>query len=131
MGDAEQARAELRTFENEKRESISQNVAETKAGQANQYLQTGEVQRAVTLYREAIADDPKNARTYYNLGLALDRLGDYRSERDALEQGVAVDPAFAPLHNQIGFLSLQAGQMNEAEMQFKTATSLEPQYAKP
>src|SRR6202048_2559510 len=129
MGEPEQPRPELQTFEKEKRESISQNVAETKANQANQYLQTGEVQRAVTLYREAIADDPKNARTYYNLGLALDRLGDYRSEHDVLEQGVAVDPAFAPLHNQIGFLSLQAGRMDEAEKRFKIATSLDPQYA--
>jgi len=75
-------------------------------------LQSGEVQRAVDLYRESITDDPKNGRTYYNLGLALDRLGDYRSERDALEKGIAVDPKFAPLHNQIGFLSLQvAGWM--------------------
>jgi hypothetical protein len=45
--------------------------------------------------------------------LALDRLGDYQGERDALQQGVA---ALAPLHNQIGFLALQARQMEEAEI---------------
>src|SRR5258706_10880768 len=50
MGDPEQARAELQTFDNEKRESISQNVTETKASPANHYLQTAEVHRARTLY---------------------------------------------------------------------------------
>jgi len=96
LGEREQAHAELQTFETEKRESISQNLAETKANQANQYLQTGEVQRAVDLYRESITDDPKNGRTYYNLGLALDRLGGLSQRANALEKGIAVDPKFAP-----------------------------------
>src|SRR5260370_27134884 len=129
MGEHEQARAELQTFEKEKREGVGQNVGEIKANQANEYLQTGEAQRAVDLYREAIANDSKNARTYYNLGLALDRLRDYRGERDALEKGLSIDPSFAPLHNQIGFLSLQAGRTAEAETQFTTATPPAPQYS--
>jgi len=45
-----------------------------------------------------------------------------------LEKGIAVDPvcAFA----QSDWISeSQAGRMDEAEMRFKTATSLDPQYA--
>src|SRR5207253_1505060 len=62
LGEREQAHEELQTFETEKRESISQNVAETKANQANQYLESGEVQRAVDLYRESIGSSIRRGR---------------------------------------------------------------------
>ena len=129
LGEREKAQEELKVFEQRKQESVKQNVAATRANQANDALRAGDVQHAVELYREAIAQDPKNGRTYYDLALALDRLGDRNSERDALEKAVALDSTFAPPHNQLGFLSLEAGQAADAEQQFKAAIALDPQYA--
>jgi len=109
----------LKLFEQKKQESRQETVARTKADQANQYLQAGDARRAVELYLEAIVEDPKNARTQYDLALALDRLGDYRGERDALLRAVGLDDDFAAPHNQLGFLSLQTGQIADAEKHLK------------
>jgi putative PEP-CTERM system TPR-repeat lipoprotein len=129
LGQQDQARAELKVFQEKKAEDVRQDVAGVTANQANQNLQSGDAQKAVTLYREAIANDPGNAHTYYDLALALDRLGDYAGEREALEKAVTLDAKLAPVHNQLGFLDLQANQAANAENQFKTAISLDPQYA--
>ena len=40
-----------------------------------------------------------------------------------------LDAKLAPVHNQLGFLELQAGQSANAEDQFKSAIALDPQYA--
>jgi Flp pilus assembly protein TadD len=40
-----------------------------------------------------------------------------------------IDAKFAPVYNQLGFLQFKAGQVAEAESNFKTAIALDPQYA--
>jgi tetratricopeptide (TPR) repeat protein len=129
LGEEQKAGEELRSFQHQKQETVNEDVAGVKANQANEFMRNGEVQRAVDLYREAIADDPKNARTYYNLALALDRLGDVPAEREALEKAAALNASLSAVHNQLGFLSLQSGRDTEAEEQFKLAISLDPQYS--
>ena len=129
MGQEDKARAELRIFEESRQASVKQDIAGTKANQANEFLQKGDPQQAAAVYREAIAQDPNNARTYYDLALALDQMGQLKEERDVLQKSLALDPNFAPVHNQLGFLSLRAGHAEDAEKQFKAAISLNPQYA--
>ena len=114
LGQEEQAQQELKAFEQKKQKTVKEDVAGTKVNQANEYLQAGDAQRAVELYRQAIAEDPKNARTHYDLALALDRLGNVAEERDVLLHAVQLDPSLAAAHNQLGFLSLQAGQDADA-----------------
>jgi len=129
LGQQDQAREELKVFQQKKADDVKMDVAGVKANQANQDLQSGDAQKAAALYREALANDPRNAHTYYDLALALDRLGDYSGEREALEKAVKLDSKLAPVHNQLGFLDLQASHTGDAEAQFKTAISLDPQYA--
>jgi len=100
-------------------------VAATKANQANQYLTDGNLQKAVDTYREAVAENPNDSHILFNLALALDRKEDYPAEREVLQKATEVDPGFALAHNQLGFLSSQADQMDEAEKEFKTAISLD------
>jgi tetratricopeptide (TPR) repeat protein len=129
LGEGEKANQELQSFEHQKEETVNQDIAGVKANQANELMRNGDVQRAVDLYREAVADDPKNAHTYYNLALALDRLGDVRAEREVLEKAATLNASLAAVHNQLGFLNLQSSRDTEAEEQFKLAMSLDPQYA--
>ena len=129
LGQPDQSREELKALQEKKAENVRQDVAGVTANQANADLQSGDAQKAVALYREALANDPNNAHTSYNLALALDRLGDYSGEREALQKAMKLDATLAPVHNQLGFLDLQAGQAAIAEDQFKTAISLDPQYA--
>src|ERR1700679_2208021 len=66
---------------------------------------------------------------YYNLALALDRIPDYRGEREALEKAVQVDAQLALPHNQLGLIDLQENHGEDAARQFKEAIALDPQYA--
>lgn len=129
LGQQNEAHQELNILQQKKAADVKQDVAAVSASQANQDLQSGDPQKAVALYRASLANDPNNAKTYYDLALALDRLSDYPAEREALEKAQALDGTLAPVHNQLGFLDLQAGHAQDAERQFKTAISLDPQYA--
>src|SRR5207249_11516791 len=84
VGEEQRARQELETFQQKKQQSVKENVAGTKVNQANEYFQAGEYQRAADFYREALAADPANPRTYYGFALTLDRLGKTGEEREAL-----------------------------------------------
>ena len=96
LGQQDQAREQLKVFQQQKQASVQQDVAGTKANQANEYLQSGEAQKAVDLYRQSIAEDPKNGHTYYNLALALDRQKDYPAEKEALLKALALDRSLRP-----------------------------------
>ena len=93
----------------------SRAAAGTNTNQGNQLLEAGDYKRAVEFYRRAIELEPANARTFYNLSLALARLGDRAAERDALEKAVAVDPNLAPAHNQLGLIHMAEGRASSAE----------------
>jgi len=129
LGRQEESREQLKIFTEAKQKDANLNAAGVKGNQANADLQAGDAQKAVDLYREALANDPKNARTHYDLALALDRLGDYAGERATLQDAMRLDPKLAPVYNQLGFLQLKAGQAADAESNFKTAITLDPQYA--
>jgi tetratricopeptide (TPR) repeat protein len=129
LGQADQAGQELTVLHQKMNARVNQDVAGAKANQANREMQAGNPRRAVDLYRESLVGDPGNARTYYDLALALDRTGDDAGERQALEKALQLDPQLAPVHNQLGLLHLQARQNSQAEEQFKAAIALDPQYA--
>ena len=129
LGQEQRARQELETFQQKKQQSVKENVAGTKVNQANEYFQAGEYQRAADFYREALAADPGNPRTYYDFALTLDRLGKTAEEREALQTAIRLDSSLARAHNQLGFLSMQAGQEVEAEKELKAAIALDPGYA--
>jgi tetratricopeptide (TPR) repeat protein len=125
----DEAREQLQLYQRDIADRAKKDEAAAKAAQANESLQKGEFQKAIDLYHEALAQDPKDWQMFYDLALSLDRKGDYPSERNALEQAIELNPRFAAAHNQIGFLRQQAGQTADAENEFKTAIALDPHYA--
>jgi tetratricopeptide (TPR) repeat protein len=129
LGQEQRAREELEGLQEKKQQSVKEDVAGTKVNQANEYLQAGEYQRAADLYREALGQNPGNARTYYDMALALDQLGKTTEEREALKKAISLDSSLPRAHNQLGLLCLQAGQQAEAETELKAAIALDPGYA--
>ncbi|MBI1788538.1 MAG: tetratricopeptide repeat protein, partial [Acidobacteria bacterium] len=87
------ANAELDQFRNQRQSGLQEDIASSEARRANQFLGEGHPRQAAELYREALRLDPNNAKTYYNLALALNRLGDRAGERQALEKTVQLDPS--------------------------------------
>src|SRR5205823_4567372 len=129
LGKQDQASAELSAFQQQKAQERQQLAAVVKANQGNEDLQTGDARKAVEMYRDAISQDPNNARTYYNLALAEDRLGDIGAEREALEKAEQLDASLALVHNQLGLLDLKANRTDDAQRELKSAIQLDPQYA--
>jgi len=129
LGQEQRATEELEGLQAKKQQSVKEDVAGTKVNQANEYFQRGEYQRAADLYREALGQNSENARTYYDLALALDQLGKTGEEREALKKAISLDSSLARARNQLGLLCLQAGQQAEAETELKAAITLEPGYA--
>ncbi|MFZ0760076.1 MAG: tetratricopeptide repeat protein [Candidatus Sulfotelmatobacter sp.] len=97
--------------------------------QANQYLSAGNAKTAAETYRKALQLDPRDARLRYNLALALDRLGDFASEREELQRALRLDPSLAVAQDQLGLLALRSGQQAAAETLFKKALAIDPTFS--
>ena len=68
-------------------------------------------------------------RPFYNLALALERMGDRTGAIVALEQAIVLDPGFAAARNQLGLIYLAGGKPRDAERQFEAALKNDPQCA--
>jgi tetratricopeptide (TPR) repeat protein len=125
----EEAKAEFQKFQAQKERGVSENIAAATGSGANKLLVEGDPNHAAERYREALKLDPNNAKTWFNLAIALDELGRKSEEQNALEKALALDPSLPQPHNQVGLIYASQGRVAEAEEHFKKAISLDPQYA--
>jgi hypothetical protein len=58
----------------------------------------GRLEEAVRLYRQLVAQEPRNAATLINLGHALGAQRQFEAALAAYDQALALDPGYAPLH---------------------------------
>jgi len=128
LGEADQAREQLKLYQQEKQELDNRTLAAQKTITAADEVARGEPQKAVDRYREAIAATPNDASLNYKLALALDSTGDLTGERAALEQAVKIDPSFALAQYQLGYVESQQGDLSGAEAQFRRAVEAVPAY---
>jgi tetratricopeptide (TPR) repeat protein len=96
---------------------------------ANTYLSAGNAKAAAESYEKASQLSPRDPKLRYNLSLALDRMGDFASERKELAKTIELDPNFAVAQNQLGLLALRSGQQTEAEQRFKKVLAIDPNFA--
>jgi tetratricopeptide (TPR) repeat protein len=130
LGETQQARDQMKLFEQEKQASENRTLAQQKAFTGNQDMARGEPQKAAEHYREALEVTPDDANMQYKLALALDSAGDLPSERAALEHAIAIDPTFALAQYQLGYVESQQGDLPSAELQFRHAVEAAPGYTK-
>jgi tetratricopeptide (TPR) repeat protein len=130
LGETQQARDQMKLFEQEKQASENRTLAQQKAFTGNQDMARGEPQKASEHYREALEVTPDDANMQYKLALALDSAGDLPSERAALEHAIAIDPTFALAQYQLGYVESQQGDLPSAELQFRHAVEAAPGYTK-
>jgi tetratricopeptide (TPR) repeat protein len=96
---------------------------------ASQYLSAGNAKAAAESYGKALQLSPRDAKLHYNLSLALDRLGDFVSERKQLTRAVELDPNLGVAQNQLGLLALRSGQQAEAERRFIKTLAIDPKFS--
>lgn len=96
---------------------------------ANQNLASGNASVAAQNYQKALQLSPRDPKLHYNLSVALEKLGNSAAEKKELETAVALDPNIAVAQNRLGWLALQDGERQEAELRFKKALAIKAEFA--
>jgi len=128
LGQADQAQKQLALYQELKMAQSERKQAAGKAEQGDQMLAAGDPVRAAALYREALASDPDEALLAYKLSLALEKSSDFSGERTALLRAIELNPNLAEAQNQMGYLTVRAGNAALAESYFRAAVHASSSY---
>ena len=63
--------------------------------EGNEYFQAGLYKKAITAYKESVAQDPDFKEAWYNLGVSYGRKGKYKNETAAYNKAIALDPKYS------------------------------------
>jgi protein O-GlcNAc transferase len=122
----ELAEQENLVFQRLQKAVVDQRRATVLENDGAQDAKAGDLQKAVSAYKEALQLVPQDAKVRYDLALVFEKLKDRDSERSLLLQAVALNPSIADVHNQLGFLDLTNGDATAAEQQFQAALRVDP-----
>ncbi len=97
---------------------------------ARAYKQSGAMDRALTLYREAVALAPSDPDAWYNLAAALQEAGSSAEAKKVADEAVRLDPTRPDAHNVRGVGLIENGDPTGAEAEFRKAIELDPRNAR-
>jgi tetratricopeptide (TPR) repeat protein len=90
----------------------------------------GRLAEAESLYREALAAEPRNASLHNDLGVAQQDLGRLDAAERSFRAAAACDPTLVdPVFN-LGLLCLRGSRINEAVACLKRAVALDPDHGR-
>jgi choline-sulfatase len=92
--------------------------------------QSGDVARAITLYRQAVALAPNDANAWYNLAAALEESGNGKEGAAALAEAAKRDPGRPEIHNIRGAALAETGDLTAAEKEFRATIAGDPRNAR-
>jgi Flp pilus assembly protein TadD len=95
--------------------------------QAARLLAGGDVQKAVELFKQAVALNPDDETFHFNLGIALARLGDVTNAEHEYKEALRLLPDYPEAHHNYGNLLFRAGRMTEAEEHLAEAVNQLPE----
>ncbi len=99
---------------------------------AKQAHRTGDLSRAVNLYRETIqisGPDETAAQAYRYLGDLYDRTGDTTQALRYLQYAIEVEPSPSIYHFRLGLIQKKNGQLDRAESTLRAAIERDPRPA--
>ena len=91
--------------------------------------QSGQLARAVDLYREAVAEAPDAPDGWYNLAVALQEMGRVKESAEAVKEAIRRDPARPEAHNSLGVAESMQGHFDEALAEFRKVIALDARNA--
>lgn len=97
--------------------------------QAVQLHQQGRLEPARDLYRQVLADNPRQFDALHLLGVIERQQGDARRAVELIEAALQVDPDQARAHCNLGAALQDLGQPERALASYEAALRLDPQYA--
>lgn len=128
LGETKLAAEQLALYQKAQKDMAARTEAASKSAQAARELTSGNTEKAVALYREAVVAQPENAAINFKLSVALDKLGDRDGEIEVLKRTVQIDPTMAIAHYQLGYLASVRGDFVLAEEQYRDAARAAPEY---
>lgn len=85
---------------------------------------------SITLWNHDLSMFPDDARTHYNLGVALIKNGKREEGEKEYRLAIELDPDAEIAHNSLGSLLLLQEKRKEAEFHFREAVRVKPRYVK-
>jgi len=92
--------------------------------------QRGRPDRAIELFREAIAFAPDDAQAWYNLAAAFQEAGDLPHAAEAVREALRRDAGSADAHNVLGIIDSAEGKPALALEEFQKAVAIDPRNAR-
>lgn len=100
--------------------------AATLYNEANALRRVGQLNEAVTRYREALAQRPEHAKAHLNLGNALQELGRFDEAEHSYRQAITTQPGWVAPYFNLHALRLDAGDAAGAVQCLRSAVAREP-----
>ncbi|WP_025898049.1 tetratricopeptide repeat-containing sulfotransferase family protein [Sneathiella glossodoripedis] len=97
--------------------------------QAVQLHTSGQLDKAETIYRQILAQAPKNSDCYNLLGTLYHQRGKQRIAVELIEKAIKIGPKKAMYYNNLGNAYREAGENRLAEKAFRKALKIDPKYA--
>ncbi len=95
---------------------------------AIQNHQAGRLAEAEKIYRQVLAEQPNRPDALHLLGVIAAQIGQTEAAIDLVQRAIAVNPAVAEYHNDLGNALRDKRQLDEAAAAFRQALRLKPDY---
>jgi Flp pilus assembly protein TadD len=95
--------------------------------QGKQYITTGDLNNALSIYRQAATLDTDNAKIFSSMGYLYASLGDYSAATNAYQQAISLAPDNGDFYTALGFSFAQTGDNTNAINAYRRAVALQPQ----
>ncbi|MGA2787076.1 MAG: tetratricopeptide repeat protein [Verrucomicrobiota bacterium] len=89
-------------------------------------VEKGQIDEAISQYRQAVHLKPDYAGYQYNLGVALNKKGQTDEAIRQFQEAIRLAPDYAEAYNNLGSVLVAKGQTEEAISQFQEAIRLKP-----
>ena len=106
----------------------SRRAAELAFQKARKHHRAGELDKAISQYRMAMAHDNNLALAAFNLGLLYKKRGDIDAAKDSFIRTVTIDPKMYAAHYMLGVIHVDRKEMEEAMKCAKKALAINPRY---
>lgn len=90
------------------------------------YYESGEFEKAIEAYRQALRLRPDLHESYYHLGMAYSSLGRYKEAVEAYNSAVRIKPDYAAAYYNLGHAHSNLNQYGRAIKAFKQAIQHDP-----
>jgi tetratricopeptide (TPR) repeat protein len=128
-GETEKAQKLANELQTAKQATLRHDLANAAGAKGNEDVLAGKYREAIAQYQSALALEPNNAETLFNLSVAQKSVGDLQGEKASLLRAARLDSDLGKVQDALGLVYERERQGAEAERAFDLAVKFDPQCA--